>query len=146
MALIDEGRAHGRMATSPRRSREQIEAVVLDILARAPRPMSAYDIADRADEYGQQVLASQVHRTLRYLVRENRVLRVESLSAYIIKDNDGDACLVCDQCGETQIVSTGPLSAALEGLATPHGFDVDRIILEMHGYCRACVPGMTAAD
>ena len=141
MTLASRSNLPAKSPVPARRSRQKIEAVVLDILARAHVPMSAYDIAHQAMNLGQPVLANQVYRTLRHLTQKNLVLRVESLSAYLIRQDYGDACLICAHCGDVQQVSAGPLHTTLAGLAGKIGFHADRAIVEIRGFCAACVAG-----
>ena len=76
------GRATGRPAgrereCTPRRSREQIDALVLDLLAQSNGPIGAYDLAGRASAAGEVLVPNQVYRTLHRLIEQGLVHRNE---------------------------------------------------------------------
>lgn len=135
VGLADPGHEQG-----PRRSREQIETIVLDILARTNRPISAYDIANRASAAGERIVANQVYRTLGRLMEKSLVHRVESLSAYMLKQQDADSCLICDRCHSVQMLPNPELVARLVLCAERFGFKAENTVIETHGHCAECAP------
>lgn len=124
--------------TRPRRSPDQIAEIILAQLARSNGPVSAYGLASRAAAAGVPLVPNQVYRTLARLIELNLVHRVETLSAYILKDQPFDACLICDHCHTVQLRAAPDTVAQLKQRAAAHGFTVTRIIIETHGRCAAC--------
>ncbi len=95
--------------------------------------MSAYDIAARSAKTGKKLFPAQVYRTLARLIEQDRVSRIESLSAFVIKQEAGDICLID---GSGHLVGSAPapdLVDRLVQLAEASGFKPCRTILEVHG-------------
>lgn len=130
--------ANPKLRLAARRTPEDLDALVLNLLAASNRPISAYDISDRSIVAGQSIVPNQVYRTLARLIDQGLVHRVESLSAYMLKQQSFDGCLICDQCHAVQILSDPDLFARLQDCAHRFGFAVDRTVVEMHGCCRDC--------
>src|SRR3546814_20464842 len=79
-----------------RRNPEEIEALVMDAIAAADCPLSAYDIADIATRAGSPIIPNQVYRTLARLIDQGRVHRLQSPNAYTDRSGTADSCLICD--------------------------------------------------
>lgn len=124
---------HNHCASGLRRSREEIETIILDLLARANGPMSAYDISARSAKSGQQVFPAQVYRTLARLIAQDRVSRIESLSAFTVKQEAADICLIDSSGHVVGSVPAPDLVDRLVELAEASGFRSCRTILEVHG-------------
>lgn len=121
-----------------RRTREEIEALVLDFLTPSNIPVGAYDIASRLSAEGHSIVPNQVYRTLSRLMEETRVVRLESLSAYMVRREQFDACLICDDCHSVQLTLNPDAVAQLCDHAREHGFKVDKTVIETHGRCLSC--------
>lgn len=121
-----------------RRTREEIEALVLDCLARSNTPVGAYDISSRLRANGHSVVPNQVYRTLSRLMEETRVVRLESLSAYMVRREQFDACLIYDDCHSVQLTLNPDAVAQLCDHARELGFKVDKTVIETHGRCLSC--------
>ncbi|WP_448664631.1 Fur family transcriptional regulator [Sphingomonas sp. CJ20] len=135
-----------QQAVPLRRSREDIDALVSDILARSNAPISAYDIAHRSVSAGTPLVPNQVYRTLARLMEQGLVLRLESLAAYMLKAERFDCCLICDQCHAVQLLSTPELAMRLRACAQAHGFTVSQTIIETHGRCADCASAPRRTD
>ena len=130
---------------SSRRSRAQIEQLVLGVLEQSGRPLSAYDIAQELTASGEWTVPNQVYRTLARLIDQGIVHRFESLSAYVLRQGDFDACLICDGCACVTFLDEPAEVAALETLVRSRGFGTHRIVVEMSGRCATCPPPDTDA-
>ena len=133
---------HARVST--RRSRAQIERLVLGVMEQSARPLSDYEIAQELTAAGECMVPNQVYRTLARLIDLGLVHRFESLSAYSVCTGDFDACVICDTCTCVTFLKAPATLAALESLARSRGFTTRQIVLEMSGRCPNCPPPDTA--
>lgn len=124
-----------------RRSTEKIEALVLDLLSRSNGPLSAYDIASRSIAIGNRIVPNQAYRTLARLMERGTVIRLESLSAYMLRQEPFDSCLICDHCHAVQLLASPETVTGLARWAERSGFTMARTIVEMHGRCADCATG-----
>ena len=128
-----------------RRRCGDIDELVQGILAAGKGPLSAYDIAGQASQGGHRIVPAQVYRTLARLIRQRRVLRVEMLSAYVLRPASADLCLVCLECRSVQLIEN-------EALRTIHADAVGRRFrlavapVEAGGLCEACVAWRAASE
>ena len=127
-----------------RRTPEDLDALILDLLARSNRPISAYDISHRSMDVGRPVVPNQVYRTLARLIERGLVHRVESLSAYMLRQRSFDGCMICDQCHTVQLLSNPEVISGLEDYAQRLGFAIERTVVELHGHCRDCEANIRA--
>jgi Fur family zinc uptake transcriptional regulator len=123
---------------STRRTRAELDALVLDLLGRSNRPVSAYDLASLSVGTGRPIVPNQVYRTLDRLMEQGLVQRVESLSAYLLKQHCLDGYLICDHCHAIQFLSEPRVVAGLADCAAHLGFSVGRTVVEIFGQCRDC--------
>ena len=124
--------------TTKRRSRAEIETLLLELLAAADRPLSAYALADRATAAGHRTVPNQVYRTLERLTREGRVHRLESMSAFILRRGQADVSLICDDCHAVQTLAATELVARLLRCARYTGFEGQKAVVELYGRCADC--------
>ena len=120
---------------------------VLSALGRSPRPLSAYDILDRAR--GETLKAPvQVYRSLQKLERRGFVHRIEALNAFVAcaehgHEHDHASCnhrpgfVICRDCGAVREFEDERVSAIAEAAAGAD-FSVDLVSLEVYGRCAAC--------
>lgn len=119
--------------TGTRRSCDAIEKIVIEALAQAGRPQSAYDIAAYSRSTGQELVPAQVYRTLSRLIEQERVSRIESLSAFTLKQESADLCLIDASTHKATWISAPNLVNCLNKLAKAAGFTPSRTIIEVHG-------------
>jgi Fur family transcriptional regulator, zinc uptake regulator len=112
--------------------------IILDLLDRANGPISAYAIADRACSGGARVVPNQVYRTVGRLIHQDKVHRVESLSAYLLKRGKIDALLICESCHSVRVLADPEIAAALNRCAEECGFAPHKLVVESHGWCAEC--------
>lgn len=131
------------MIDAPRRRRSSGENddIVHAILAAGNRPLSAYDIADRASGIVGRIAPAQIYRTLARLVRQGRALRIEMLGAYVRCVGKVDACLVCVDCRTVEVIDDTALANVIHGHADRRDFTVVATPVEAAGRCRECRAG-----
>lgn len=133
-------------ALPPHRSREAIEELVIGLLARSNAPISAYDIARHSVTIGSPLVPTQVYRTLARLMEQGLVMRLESLSAYMLRAEPFDSCLICDHCHSVQLLSNPEVVSRLRACAQERGFAISQTIIETHGHCADCATATRRAD
>ena len=125
------------------KSRElnQNDRTVLDALGGSPRPLSAYDILDRARS-GALKAPVQVYRALQKLESQGLVHRIEALNAFVCC-RDHDHCdrrpgfVICRDCGDVREFED-PRVSEIAGEAAGAAFAIDLVSLEVFGRCGAC--------
>ncbi len=124
--------------------------LVLQVLTRADRPISAYEVLDRVRPAGITTPPT-VYRALSRLINEGLAHRVESLNAFVSCARSGHgasaadphrdrraAFAICERCGSTEEFTDGGAFAALDRWAEEHGFVIRRSMIEVTGCCAAC--------
>lgn len=121
-----------------RRSRREIEDIVLSCLQEARAPLGAYEVAEAAAVAGSHIAAMQVYRTLGRLVQRGLVHRVEMLSAYLAIDQPVDGFAICSTCrGITPITAPDLKRDLLETVSTAE-FRAHGAVIEIVGICARC--------
>ncbi|UBS33790.1 transcriptional repressor [Altererythrobacter sp. N1] len=120
-----------------RRTRAQNDALVLDLLHTAARPVSAYEIADMARNAGVSLVPNQVYRTMARLLEDRQVRRVETLNAYL-PWVAADLCLVCGRCRAVELIELPSLGTALAKPIAEARFHPSTFVVEMLGRCARC--------
>jgi Fur family zinc uptake transcriptional regulator len=125
---------------------------VLSALDRSDKPLSAYDILDRARS-GALRAPVQVYRALEKLASRGLVHRIEALNAFVACSDCSDAAqhrgphhihedhrpsfVICRSCGNVREFEDKRV-AGIAGEAAGEGFAVDLVSLEVYGHCAAC--------
>ncbi|MGC4252317.1 MAG: transcriptional repressor [Sphingobium sp.] len=118
----------------------------MSAILTANGPLSAYDIADATARAGSSLVPNQVYRTLARLIEQGRVQRIESLNAYLRREGDADACLICDDCHHVHMIAMPPdLRSCMGEVAGGTGFAVEQHVIEIHGHCADCLARMGAS-
>jgi Fur family zinc uptake transcriptional regulator len=125
----------GERMTQPRRR-------ALQLLLEAGRPMKAYDLIANFGGQGHAAKPPTVYRALDFLSRQGLAHRIESLNAYIACDvgerSHAAAFLICDCCGATEEIE--PFAPEkVQQAAAEAGYAIDKVTVEAHGRCPACV-------
>lgn len=124
----------GERMTEPRRR-------VLELLLAAGEPVKAYDLIAAYGRDGEAAKPPTVYRALDFLERQGLAHRIASISAYVAcqagEAAHAAAFLICDCCGATEEVETGPLFN-LDAAASRSGYEIVRTTVEGHGLCAAC--------
>jgi Fur family transcriptional regulator, zinc uptake regulator len=126
-----------------------MRAEIFDALSAAPKPASAYDLAEAVSRStGRRIAANSVYRILDVFVANNLARRVESANAYVV--NAHPECehdcifLVCDSCGRASHVDDDRLTGAVRQAAAGAGFSRLRPVVEVRGCCAECAEGDVA--
>jgi len=119
------------------------EAHVQKILAKATKPLSAYDIIPLlAKLVGHAVAPTTIYRALQGLEQKGIVTRIESRNAYTLcrHPHENHDCLffICRQCGAATEAPDNTVSQLLRKEAGKLGFGINRQILEVVGLCKRC--------
>lgn len=119
------------------------QALVLDALAGAGGPLSAYSILDLLRQEGFRA-PLQVYRALDKLIAFGLVHRLESLNAFVAcRQPECDvhgtiAFAICDKCGHVSEFAGDRVAALLKGWARAENFDLKKTTIELRGLCRGC--------
>jgi Fur family transcriptional regulator, zinc uptake regulator len=119
------------------------QTLVLEKLARADQPMSAYTLLDELRSDGIKA-PLQVYRALDKLVEKGRVHRLESISAFVAcQDPDCHAhaatvFMICEKCGKVSETADAGVARALNGVARREDFGVEKMSIELRGNCGKC--------
>jgi Fur family zinc uptake transcriptional regulator len=126
---------------SNRRTPCELDELVLTAVARAPGPVTAYQlVAELSDQLGH-IAPQQVYRILERLITRGAVVRVETLNAFYpsFYESDPDRALVfCRRCRATIRARCPDLETELASVAERVGFRPGRFIVEVSGLCAAC--------
>jgi Fur family zinc uptake transcriptional regulator len=126
---------------------------VLFALGRAVRPLSAYDILDRARSDALKAPV-QVYRALEKLSSRGLVHRIEALNAFVAcsdcahpghdhgeeghaHDQHRPGFVICRDCGAVREFEDERV-AGIAGEAAGADFSVELVSLEVYGHCAAC--------
>jgi len=123
--------------------------LVFDVLNKAERPISAYEVLDRVRPAGITAPPT-VYRALNRLIDEGLAHRLESLNAFVSctrcshdsshgeAHRDRAAFAICESCGGAEEFAGDDAFAALHRWAGDHAFAVRRAVIELTGRCAAC--------
>lgn len=136
--------------TGPRAGLTKNQTLVLEALARAQAPLTAYTILDQLREDGFRA-PPQVYRALDKLVEFGMVHRLESINAFVACSHpgcDGHATVaftICTACGQARELNDHRIAHMLDGLAGQAGFTLKKATVELRGLCADCVAAGQAA-
>jgi Fur family zinc uptake transcriptional regulator len=116
---------------------------VLELILESERPVKAYDLLEALKPGAGAAKPPTVYRALDFLIGLGLVHKIEALNAYIGCAHRQDCSLshgpgemeffICSQCGQVEErASLKPASDA------PHGFSIERSVVEHYGRCAAC--------
>jgi len=121
-----------------------IRAYVLGLIARAGKPLKAYDLLDQVRDGGGPGAAAPptVYRSLDFLLANGFIHKLESVNAFT-------ACchptfphsapfLICDRCHDAIELEDEEIGAQLDARAQAQGFVPQSQTLEVHGLCADC--------
>lgn len=119
------------------------QTLVMDALAEAKGPLSAYTILDQLRDNGFRA-PLQVYRALDKLVEFGLVHRLESLNAFVACRHPGCeghetiAFTICESCGQVTEISDDSLARQLKVIASKTRFAPTKSIIELRGICGLC--------
>ena len=130
-------------ATGLRRSRDEIDAIITSILKQSPRPLGVYQIQAQTHAYGKLLAPMQIYRTLDRMIADGHVLRIKTLSAYVLGDPDIDAVAICDDCGKTVMLRIDTIANDVVRAFANAGLRTQKPVIEASGMCDACSSRLT---
>ncbi len=116
----------------------ELDRMVTEILTHSEVPLSAYDLIARISERGRLIAGMTVYRSLDRLCGEERIEKVEMLSAYRIKDRPKAVLLICTVCRRATSLAVPVHYNALAQALKAIGFASDRLVIEAAGKCADC--------
>jgi Fe2+ or Zn2+ uptake regulation protein len=109
----------------------EVDRRVLDVLGDTSAPLGVYQIAEAVAGRGKGAAkAGAVYRSLDRLCELGKVERVETLSAYRLRDQERALLLIRRDTQQTTALPLGPLYDRLRALVADAGFQLDRLVLE----------------
>lgn len=116
---------------------------VLELVADSHGPAKAYDLLDQLRGVHDGAAPPTVYRALDFLLEHGFVHKVESINAYVACPHPGGThtaqFLVCDRCGSAVELDSAELPSLLASLARERHFAAERLVVEVHGTCSACI-------
>lgn len=119
------------------------QALVMDALAGAKGPLSAYTILDQLRDCGFRA-PLQVYRALDKLVEFGLVHRLESLNAFVAcrqpgcEGHETIAFTICERCGQVREITDDSLARRLKTMASQASFALTKSTVELRGICGVC--------
>lgn len=111
---------------------------VLDILAKADKPLGAYDVLERLGQYIDKPKPPTAYRAIDFWKDHGFVHKIESLNAYVAcceeHTHHNTHFLICDDCNGVEEVH----SHDVKDIEVPKGFVSKRTFTETHGTCEDC--------
>ncbi|MCZ6728419.1 MAG: Fur family transcriptional regulator [SAR324 cluster bacterium] len=121
---------------------------VLEIVWRGHDAVKAYDILERLGGERRSAKPPTVYRTLRFLLEQGLVHRLESLNAFVgcptPAGRHESQFLICERCGWVREFHAAKLDQAIARQAKAAGFQVHKKTIEVFGLCTHCQTGRRA--
>lgn len=124
--------------SQPRRRKIELDELIFGVIKNASAPVGAYAISHLLSETGNNVVPNQVYRTLARLVEDERIRRVECLTAFVVATAQHGMDLVCSSCHKVINIPNAAIRKDLESCAQNRGFTPSRIVVELVGHCDQC--------
>lgn len=111
---------------------------IVEVLGRSEVPLSAYEVADHLRERGHHIAMMSIYRSLDRLCGRQRAEKVETLSAFRLKDASKAVLMICISCGRTSALPAPAQLDTIERAVKRTGFEGARLAVEIIGYCAEC--------
>jgi Fur family zinc uptake transcriptional regulator len=116
---------------------------VLELVAKARRPVKAYDLLESLRDRHAGAAPPTVYRALDFLLENGFIHKLESINAFVFCQHPAEAhqvpFLICDVCeSATEVCDDGAIAHLIERQAHDFGFRAKAQTLEVHGVCRRC--------
>lgn len=121
----------------------QLRRAVLELILLADGPVTAYQLLDKLKQKHKAAAPPTIYRALDFLLDNELIHKVESLSAFIPCIDAGSHSLsvqflICRRCGTVAELEEPTVSKALDRAAAKQGFRPGSTIVEVQGLCAAC--------
>ncbi len=120
------------------------QTLVLNVLKKAKKPLSAYTILDQLRDHGFKA-PLQVYRALEKLIEFGVIHRLESLNAFVSCNHDHPkstaiiAFTICKSCGTVSEFSDKTISKSINLAASTQNFIIKNTTVEIEGECKNCL-------
>jgi Fur family zinc uptake transcriptional regulator len=116
---------------------------VLELVARARKPVKAYDLLEALRDSHAGAAPPTVYRALDFLLGNGFIHKLESINAFVFCQHPAEShqvpFLICDVCDRaTEVCDEGAIARLIEQQAHGLGFRAKAQTLEVHGVCKAC--------
>ena len=131
-------KSHGAKLTRPRK-------LVAQTLAKAKKPLSAYDIRDAITAQAETIDVVSVYRILAILEQYHLINRVPSTNQ-VFRAGEADHChhqhpvFICNTCGTAQELPWHGAQQLIADVASATQVRVQALSLELRGQCGTCDP------
>lgn len=115
---------------------------VLEELARAERPLGAYDLVERLGRE-RRIAPISVYRVLDVLIEAGLIHRIATRNTYLPCNHAHEShaatiFLVCTTCGNVDEVASDEVARGVSGTAAAVGFRPGSRAVEVEGECSDC--------
>lgn len=119
-----------------------LRAQVLGLIARADKPVKAYDLLDAMKAENGSSAPPTVYRALDFLLEQGFIHRLASVNAFVgchhPEARHSVPFLICDHCQAAIELEDARITGLLEQQARALGFQPRAQTLEVHGLCATC--------
>ncbi|HEY2344420.1 MAG TPA: transcriptional repressor [Xanthomonadaceae bacterium] len=121
-----------------------LRSLVLGLIARAERPLKAYEVLELISAPGTVAAPPTVYRTIDFLLEHGFVHKLESINAFAAcrdpRAVHTGAFLICDRCRSADELLDEAFGDLVRRCAGRHGFapHAQTRTLEVHGLCTSC--------
>lgn len=115
--------------------------ILLEILQKAKKPLSANDIYIRATKLQTNIALTTIYRNLEMLYENDLIIRYridEKEYCYELKRENHTHYLVCKNCKKKIDLPECPLKELEKNISNSTGFKITSHNLEIEGYCDKC--------
>ncbi len=116
--------------------------LVLEIIAKAKKPITAYEILDALEGKVKNPKPPIVYRATDFWQSHGFVHKIESLNAFVTcgegHQHRGSQFMICDECGKAFEIHMCHMPDPIGAAAKAEKFDISFWNLEVHGRCSAC--------
>lgn len=117
-------------------------ATVLELLWRADKPLTAYEILGELQGRVKSPTPPTVYRALDFLIQHGLAHKLESLHAYVScmhpEHQHAGHFLICTDCGDVNELEDDVIAASLRSAELSSGFTASREVVEILGTCGHC--------
>lgn len=116
-------------------------AIILEILQKAKKPLSANDIFNKAVKIQSNIALTTIYRTLEMLYENDLIIRYridEKEYCYELKREKHTHYLICKNCRKKVDLPECPLKELEKNISAKTGFKITSHNLELEGYCDKC--------
>ena len=115
--------------------------IILEILQKAKKPLSANDIFNRATKIQSNIALTTIYRNLEKLYENDLIMRYrieDKEYCYELKRENHTHYLICKNCRKKVDLPECPLKELEKNISNSTGFKITSHNLELEGYCDKC--------